>query len=131
MWFYLCEIRGYIEGIMAQLYTKVKLYLEANGKTEDEFDTPLSSGNVVLRNEGSSPSDTFIDKWEVSGLAQPTEEQLNSYSAQADIEEANIGVRHTRKKAYGDIGDQLDEIFKDIDAWKARIQAIKDANAKE
>jgi hypothetical protein len=32
--------------------------------------------------------------------------------------------------AYGNIGDQLDEIFKDIDAWKARIQGIKDANPK-
>ena len=32
--------------------------------------------------------------------------------------------------AYGDIGDQLDEIFKDIDAWKVRIQGIKDANPK-
>ena len=32
---------------------------------------------------------------------------------------------------YGNIGDQLDEIFKNIDAWKARIQSIKDANPKE
>ena len=35
------------------------------------------------------------------------------------------------KKEYGDIGEQLDEIYKDIDAWKARIKSIKDANAKE
>ena len=108
---------------MAKIFTKVKLYLEANGKTENEVGARLPSA-VILSEDG-------IERWEVSGLAQPTEEQLNSYSAQADIEEANIGVRHTRKKAYGDIGDQLDEIFKDIDAWKARIQAIKDANAKE
>jgi hypothetical protein len=30
-----------------------------------------------------------------------------------------------------DIGDQLDEIYKDIDAWKARIKSIKDANPKQ
>jgi len=35
------------------------------------------------------------------------------------------------KAAYGDIGDQLDEIYKDIDAWKTRIKAVKDANPKE
>jgi hypothetical protein len=39
-------------------------------------------------------------------------------------------VRATRKAAYGDIGEQLDEIYKDIDAWKARIKSIKDANPK-
>ena len=115
---------------MAQLYTKVKLYLEANGKTEDEFETPLSSGAVLLRNKGSSPSDTFIEKWEVSGLVQPTEEQLNALESEANTLETNQGVRVTRKTAYGDIGDQLDEIYKDIDAWKTRIKAIKDANPK-
>ena len=30
-----------------------------------------------------------------------------------------------------DIGEQLDEIYKDIDAWKARIKKIKDDNPKE
>ena len=39
--------------------------------------------------------------------------------------------KSNRKSAYGDIGEQLDEIYKDIDAWKARIKSIKDANPKE
>tara|TARA_Y100000114_G_scaffold43134_1_gene38552 strand:- start:402 stop:563 length:162 start_codon:yes stop_codon:yes gene_type:complete len=34
------------------------------------------------------------------------------------------------KAAYGDIGDQLDEIYKSFDAWKARIKSVKDANPK-
>ena len=46
-------------------------------------------------------------------------------------EENNNTIRATRKSAYGDIGEQLDEIYKDIDAWKARIKSIKDANPKE
>ena len=46
-------------------------------------------------------------------------------------EEANVQVRSTRKAAYGDIGDQLDEIYKDIDAWKARIKSVKDNNPKQ
>ena len=32
---------------------------------------------------------------------------------------------------YGDIGDQLDEIYSNIETWKARIKSIKDANPKE
>ena len=52
------------------------------------------------------------------------------YETAADTEEVNNQVRATRKAAYGDIGDQLDEIYKDIDAWKARIKSIKDNNPK-
>ena len=110
---------------MAGLHNKVKLYLEANGKTEAEL---FDMDKIILRNKGSGD---FISLWNVSGLAKPTDSQLDSYDSDATTVETNNTVRATRKKAYGDIGDQLDEIFKDIDAWKTRIQAIKDANAKE
>ena len=110
---------------MAGLHNKVKLYLEANGKTEAEL---FDMDKIILRNKGSGD---FISLWNVSGLAKPTDSQLDSYDSDATTIETNNTVRATRKKAYGDIGDQLDEIFKDIDAWKTRIQAIKDANAKE
>ena len=108
---------------MAQLYTKVKKYLEANSKTwSDEKD------NIILQNDGSGD---YIKSWNVSGLAEPTDDQLNSYNSSATTEENNNAIRSTRRSAYGDIGDQLDEIYKDIDAWKARIKSIKDANPKE
>ena len=108
---------------MASLHWKVKSYLEANGKTESEF-----TDNIVLQNDGDGD---YIKTWNVSGLAKPSDGQLTSADAQATIDFNNNRTRKTRKRAYGDIGDQLDEIFKDIDAWKVRIQAIKDANAKE
>ena len=47
-----------------------------------------------------------------------------------DTEEANAQVRSTRKAAYGDVGEQLDEIYKNINSWKARIKSIKDNNPK-
>ena len=106
---------------MKNLYTKVKKYLEANSKTWD--DTKIS-----LQNDGSGD---YIKFWSIDGLAKPTDEQLNSYESSAQTEENNNAIRKTRKKSYGDIGDQLDEIYKDIDAWKARIKSIKDANPKE
>tara|TARA_R100000963_G_C4531886_1_gene32872 strand:+ start:121 stop:441 length:321 start_codon:yes stop_codon:yes gene_type:complete len=105
------------------LYTKVKLYLEANSKTwEAEKD------NIQLQNDGSGD---YIHTWNVSGLAKPSDEQLATYNSAATTEENNVVIKRTRKSAYGDIGEQLDEIYKDIDAWKARIKSIKDANPKE
>ena len=107
---------------MANLSTKVKLYLEANSKTWDS-----EQENIALQNDGSGD---YIKSWNVSGLAQPSDSQIASYETAGNTEETNNGVRSTRKAAYGNIGDQLDEIYKDIDAWKTRIKAVKDANPK-
>ena len=105
---------------MARLITKVIKYLEANSKTWE-----AEKNNISLVNTGSGDE---IESWNVSGLAEPTTEQIASYETAGNTEEANEVVRETRRAAYGDIGDQLDEIFKDIDAWKTRIQSIKDNN---
>ena len=105
-----------------QLYTKVKLYLEANSKTWD-----AEKENIGLQNDGSGD---YIKSWNVDGLDKPTDSQLASYETAGKTEEANHKIRQTRKTAYGDIGEQLDEIYKDIDAWKTRIKKIKDDNPK-
>ena len=106
-----------------KLKLKVTKYLEANGKTYQE-----ERKNIVLQNDGLND---YIHTWNVIGLEKPTDEQLASYESDAETLENNNIVRATRKTAYGDIGDQLDEIYKDIDAWKARIKKIKDDNPKE
>ena len=110
---------------MAQLSTKIKLYCEANSKTADFG----PDGNVSLQDD-SDGKGPYIASWTVDGLAKPTDEQIASYETAGNTEESNNQVRATRKQLYGDIGDQLDEIYKDMDAWKARIKAIKDANPK-
>ena len=108
---------------MASLSTKVKLYGEANSKTID------FTKDVILQDD-SDGNGPYIKTWSVSGLAQPTTDQLATYETAGNTEETNNTVKGTRKAAYGDIGDQLDEIYKDIDSWKARIKSIKDANPK-
>ena len=110
---------------MASLSTKVKLYCTANSKTADFG----PGGNVTLQDD-SDGKGRYIKSWSVSGLDKPTDSQIASYETAGNTEEKNNTVKSTRKAAYGDIGDQLDEIFKDIDAWKTRIQAVKDANPK-
>jgi len=105
---------------MAQLSTKIKLYLEANSKTWDDT-------KVFLQDDGAG---AYIKSWTYD-ITKPSDEQIASYETAGNTEETNNGVRNTRRAAYGDIGDQLDEIYKDIDAWKARIKKLKDDNPKE
>ena len=80
--------------------------------------------------EKNTPVITFWDATAL-GKAKPTIDQLNALDTQATALENEEKIKYTRKVAYGDIGEQLDEIYKDIDAWKARIKSIKDANPKE
>jgi|TARA_R100000149_G_C5746240_1_gene57892 hypothetical protein len=108
---------------MAQLFSKIKKHLEANSKNWDS-----EKNNIVLQNDGDGD---YIHTWNVSGLAKPTDTQLNAVEAEADKIERNLSVDQTRRNAYGNIGDQLDEIYHNIDAWKARIAQIKADNPKE
>ena len=108
---------------MAQFNTKILKYCEANGVSSVDF-----RNEVKLKDDGDGV--VYIHEWNL-GIAEPTAEQLATYESSAQTEESNNVVRKTRKAAYGDIGDQLDEIFKNIDDWKTRIQSIKDANPKE
>ena len=108
---------------MAQLSTKIKSYCEANGVSNVDF-----MKDVMLQDD-SDGNGAYIKEWNLD-IAQPTTAQLSAQESAADTEEANNQVRATRKAAYGDIGEQLDEIYKDIDSWKARIKSIKDANPK-
>ena len=108
---------------MANLSTKIKMYAAANGVADVDF-----IKDVMLQDD-SDGNGAYIKEWNLD-IAQPTDAQLSAHETAANTEEANSVVRSTRRTAYGDIGEQLDEIYKDIDAWKARIKSIKDANPK-
>ena len=105
---------------MASLFTKTKLYIEANSSTWDNT-------KVSLQNDGSGD---YIKTWTYS-FDKPNDSKIAEYETAGNTEESNNTVRSTRKNLYGDIGDQLDEIYSNIDAWKARIKKIKDDNPKE
>ena len=116
---------------MASLSTKIKLYCEANSKVADFQD------NVRLQ-DNSDGAGAFISSWSVDGLAKPTDSQLASYETAGNTEESNNQVRATRKSSYGDLGDQLDMLYKDMVAgkgdstgeWFKHIKSVKDANPK-
>ena len=106
---------------MAQLSTKIKEYCKANGVSDVDF-----LNDVMLQDDGNG---AYIKEWNLD-IAQPTDAQLASYETAANTTEANAQVDAARRQAYGSWGDQLDEIYHNIDAWKTRIQGIKDNNPK-
>ena len=108
---------------MAQLSNKIREYCKANSVNEVDFT------NDVKLQDDSNGQGAYIAEWNLD-IAQPTDAQLTSYETTANTAESNATVDATRRNEYGDIGSQLDEIYHDIDAWKARIQTIKDANPK-
>ena len=108
---------------MAQLSTKIKSYCEANGVSEVDF------LNDVKLQDDSNGQGPYIKEWNLD-IAQPSDEQLASYETAANTIESNAQVDATRRQAYGSWGDQLDEIYHDIDDWKTRIAKVKSDNPK-
>ena len=110
---------------MAVLHTKVKLYLEANSKTWEE-----EKDNILLQNDSDGNGD-YIKTWSVSGLAQPTDEQLTALDSQADTSEANNFVIGNREKAYGGWKKQIENIIENgLESEQARVAQIKLDNPK-
>ena len=107
---------------MASLYTKTKLYLEANSKTWDDT-------KVSLQNNSDGNGD-FIASWDYD-IAQPTAEQIASYETAGNTAEALQTVLNNRANDYPSIKDQLDKIYHSgIDEWKKVIKTTKDKYPK-
>ena len=111
---------------MASLSSKVKTYCANNGVASVDFMTD------VLLQDDSNGQGPYIKEWNVSGVTQPTAEQLNAVDTAADLEERQNAVRATRRNAYGDLGSQLDMQYHDsIDGtttWKDHVASVKTAN---
>ena len=111
---------------MASLSSKVKQYCADNGVASVDF-----TKDVLLQDD-SNGQGPYIKAWNVSGVAQPTAEQLNAVDSAADLEERQDAVRATRRNAYGDLGSQLDMQYHDsVDGtttWKDHVEAVKTAN---
>jgi hypothetical protein len=113
---------------MASLYTKVKLYIEANSATWDNT-------KVSLQNDGSGD---YIKTWTYS-FSKPTDSQIASYETAGNTAETLLGVLSKRRTEYLSWNEQLDKLWHDINdgkldktgSWYTHIKAVKDANSKE
>jgi len=114
---------------MASLYTKTKLYLEANSKTWNDTKVTLQ--------DNSDGNGAFISSWSYD-IAQPTADQLNSYETAGNTQETLDGVLNKRAREYKELKEQLDLLYHDMVAdkgdktgeWFKHIKAVKDANPK-
>ena len=108
---------------MASLYTKIKLYIEANSATWDDT-------KVSLQNDGSGD---YIKTWTYS-FTQPTDSQIASYETAGNTAEALSGVLNKRQTEYPSIQDQLDMQYWDnvnsTTTWKDAIAKVKSDNPK-
>jgi len=113
---------------MASLYTKTKLYIEANSATWDDT-------KVSLQNDGSGD---YIKTWTYS-FSKPTDSQIASYETAGNTAETLSGVLSKRQTEYLSWNEQLDKLWHDINdgkldktgSWYKHIKAVKDANSKE
>ena len=108
---------------MASKSNLIREYAKANGVANVDFTTD------VLLQDDSNGQGVYIKEWNLD-IAKPTDEQLATYETVANTAEANASVDNTRRQAYGSWQDQLDEIYHDIDAWKARLAQVKADNPK-
>jgi hypothetical protein len=111
---------------MASLSSKVKQYCANNGVASVDFMTD------VLLQDDSNGQGPYIKEWNISNVAQPTDEQLNAVDSAADLEERQNAVRATRRAAYGDLGNQLDMQYHDsvdgTSTWKDHVAKVKTDN---
>jgi hypothetical protein len=87
---------------MATLYTKTKLYIEANSSTWDDT-------KVSLQNDGSGD---YIKSWTYS-FDKPTNSQIASYETAGNTAESNAVIDATRRSQYGTWKEQMEMIYKD------------------
>jgi len=115
---------------MASLYTKVKLYIEANSGTWDDT-------KVSLQNDSDGKGD-YISSWTYS-FSKPTDSQIASYETAGNATESNVAIDSKRVREYLSYNEQLDKLWHDINdgkldktgSWYKHIKAVKDANSKE
>ena len=111
---------------MASLSSKVKQYCANNGVAEVDFTKD------VLIQDDSNGQGPYIKEWNVSGVTQPTDEQLNAVDSAADLSERQNAARAARRKSYGDLGDQLDMQYHDsvdgTSTWKDHVAKVKTDN---
>ncbi len=119
---------------MASLSFQVEAHLISKGKSATEAETITEDiSQVILQNDGAGD---YINTWNVSGITKPTDSELTAADAEGTKLQNNQSARIVRKRSYGDIGDQLDLLYKDLVAgkvdatgeWAKAIKKVKDDN---
>ena len=113
---------------MAQLKTKIDLYLKANSKYWDKTKVELQDDMI------SGVSSPYIKTWNYD-IAQPTADQLASYETAANAAETNAGIDATRQTQYLSWQQQMEMIYKDqkngTTTFKDHCDKVRSDNPKD
>ena len=71
----------------------------------------------------------MVDGETIERTEEENAERISAGEAAQAEWEAGAWLRG-RQQEYGNLADQLDEMFHDFDAWKARIQSVKNKYPK-
>jgi len=115
---------------MAQLNTKIKLYLEANSKTWNDTKVTLQ--------DNSDGNGAFISSWSYD-IAQPTTEQIASYETAGNTAETLANILAKREIEYPSLKEFTEaycekEIGGDSKKWNAykiAYNKVRTDNPKE
>ena len=68
--------------------------------------------------------------WLDAEQTEPTEQEINDKIAELQADYDAKQYQRNRAVAYDPIPEQLDQIYHDMDGWKAKIKAVKDKYPK-
>ncbi len=85
----------------------------------------LVGGRIHGPSDGPISEFVFYD-----GQTPPTEKEIDDKLKKLQAEYDALQYQRDRAVAYDPIPEQLDQIFHDIDGWKARIKSVKDKYPK-
>tara|TARA_Y100001968_G_scaffold331624_1_gene386901 strand:+ start:584 stop:925 length:342 start_codon:yes stop_codon:yes gene_type:complete len=112
---------------MATTFYKTKAYLISKGKTEAQADAYVDNRTIEIQ-------DHVIKKWDVSGITKPTDSELSALDSEGDKLYTSNRARKARKRAYDEIGEQLDQLYWDkkngTNKWVEAIDKVKSDNPK-
>ena len=75
--------------------------------------------------------DTYEDiVFKDDGKTKPTKKQFEDKKKELEDEYEKQAYARSRAKSYDPIPEQLDQIYHDMDGWKAKVKAVKDKYPK-
>ena len=116
---------------MASKANLIRAYCNDNGINNITF-----MKDVIVQDDMiDGVSNPYIKEWNISSLAQPTDEQLASYESVANVSERNGQVDSTRRSQYGTWQEQMEMIYKDqkegTSTFKEHCDKVRTDNPKE
>ena len=113
---------------MAELKTKIKLYLEDNSKTWDEEKVIIQDDMI------KGVSSPYIKTWTYD-IAKPDDSKIAEYETAGNAAEANAVIDATRRTQYLSWQQQMEMVYKDqkngTTTFKDHCDKVRSDNPKE